>query len=98
MSKNNQIVARDITLPASPVYSEDVEAAIQDTLALLAEVDRGYELRREAIKKSSFSVVQKRRLRTEVGSLHRKDREPYVLRLADLHYRMVRASLFRTFH
>jgi hypothetical protein len=98
MSKNKETTARAVTLAASPVYSEDIEAAIQETLGLLANVDQNYELRREAIKKSSVSILQKKRLRTEVDRLHRKHREPYVLRLADLHYRTIRASLFKTFH
>jgi hypothetical protein len=65
---------------------------------MLADVDRAYDQRREAIKRSPIPIVQKKRLRAEVDSLHRKDREPLVLRLADLHYRMMRASLFRTIH
>jgi hypothetical protein len=89
---------RRVSVPDSPVYPEDVEAAIQETLAILADVDRDYDQRREAIKKSSISIVQKKRLRVEVDGLHRKDREPLVLRLADLHYRLVRATLFRTLH
>ena len=98
MSKNNQATVRSITGPDSPVYPEDIETAIQGTLTALAELDRTYEKRREAIKKSFVSVVQKRLLRANVDSLHRKERESYVLRLADLHYRRMRASLFKTFH
>ena len=98
MSKNVQITAQPLTLPDKPVLFEDLEGAIQDTLAMLADLDHSYELRREAIKKSSMPIVQKKRLRAEVDSLHRKDRQPLVLRLADLHYRMMRASLFETIH
>jgi hypothetical protein len=98
MSKNNEDTVRLGSGPGSPVYPEDLETAIQETLTALAELDRTYEKRRAAIKKSLASIVQKRLLRAEVESLHRKDREPYVLRLADLHYRRMRASLFKTFH
>ena len=94
MSKNVQITAQPLALPDKPVLFEDLEGAIQDTLALLADLDRSYEQRREAIKKSSMPIVQKKRLR----SLHRRDRQPLVLRLADFHYRMMRASLFKTMH
>lgn len=98
MSKNTQISASPVALPDRPVFPEDLEARIQDTLALLADVDRAYEQRREAIKQTFGSLVQKKRLRAEVDSLHRSAREPLVLRLADLHYRMMRASLFKTLH
>jgi len=98
MSKNVQITAQPLALPDKPVLFEDLEGAIQDTLALLADLDHSYELRREAIKNSSMPIVQKKRLRAEVDSLHRKDRQPLVLRLADFHYRMMRASLFKTMH
>jgi hypothetical protein len=65
---------------------------------MLADVDRVYEQRREAIKKAPITILQKKRLRSEVDSLHRKDREPLVLKLADYHYRKMRASLFKTMH
>jgi hypothetical protein len=98
MSKNVQITGQPLTPLDKPVLHEEIEAAIQNTLAMLADVDRRYDLRREAIKKSSITLVQKKRLRAEVDSLHRKDRQPLVLRLADFHYRMMRASLFKTMH
>ena len=98
MSKNVQTTARTATLRDKPVLTEDLEAAIQETLSALADVNRAFDERREAIKKSSISIGQKKRLRAELDSLHRKDRQPFVLRLADLHYRIVRASLFRTIH
>ena len=98
MSKNNRATVRLGSGPGSPVYPEDIETAIQEALSALADLDRTYEKRREAIKKSFVSIVQKRLLRADVDSLHRKDRESYVLRLADLHYRRMRASLFKTFH
>jgi len=98
MTKNIETLARPIGLPEKPVLTEDLDAAIQDTLTMLADVDREYEQRREAIKKSPITIVQKKRLRAEVDSLHRRDRQPLVLRLADYHYRKMRASLFKTMH
>jgi hypothetical protein len=98
MSKNNQATVGLGSGPGSPVYPEDIETAIQETLTALADLDRTYEKRREAIKKSVASIVQKKRLRAEVDSLHRRDREPHVLKLADLHYRHMRMSLFKTLH
>ena len=90
--------ARLIDVPFPRVYADDLEAAMEDTLAKLADIDRDYESRREALERWSGSVGQKRRLRAELENLHRHDRQPLVLRLADLHYRMMRLSMFRTLH
>src|SRR5215211_7937951 len=98
MSKNVQMTAQPLALPDKPVLFEDLDCAIQDTLVMLADLDRSYEQRRDAIKKSSMPIVQKQRQRAEVDSLHRRDRQPLVLRLAEFHYRMMRASLFKTMH
>ena len=98
MSKDVQITAQPLPPLDKPVLFEDLADAIQGTLVMLADLDRSYEQCREAIKKSSMPIVQKKRLRAEVDILHRKDRQPLVLRLADFHYRMMRASLFKTMH
>ena len=55
MTKNIETLARPIGLPEKPVLTEDLDAAIQDTLTMLADVDREYEQRREAIKKSPIT-------------------------------------------
>ena len=91
-----------VSVPETTVYFEDLEAAIHDTLANLANVDRVYDQRRQADAKKEEKnfralVLQKKRLRVELDTMHRKDRQPYVLRLADLHYRP-RMSLFKTLH
>jgi hypothetical protein len=65
---------------------------------MLADVDRTYQQRRDAIKKSATPIVQKKHLRAEVDRLYRRDREPYVLTLTDLHYRRMREALFKTMH
>lgn len=69
MSKNIETTARPIS-PDAPVYPEDVEATIQETLAILAD-DRTYQQRRDAIKKSATPIVQQKHLRAEVDSLYR---------------------------
>jgi hypothetical protein len=78
----------------TPVYSEDLEAAIQNALAKLAEVERDYESRRDALDKRSGSIGQKKRLRANLDSLRQRHREPLVLELANLHYRLMRATIF----
>jgi len=81
-----------------PVLAEDLGAAIRDTLSVLTDLDRAYDRRRALIKKTAGSILQKKHRSHELDHLYRKDREPLILRLADLHYRMMRASLFKTMH
>jgi hypothetical protein len=98
MSKVVETTTRRIGLADALVYPDELEAELQHTLATLADVDQAYEQRRVMLERRSISQGQKKRLRAEVDMLHRKDREPLVLRLADLHYRKMRATLFRTVH
>jgi len=88
MSKNAQPVRRVST---NLIYSDDIEGKIEETLAILKEVDRVYGNLREAIRKQVSSTPRRRRL-AEVDLLHRRDSEPHVLRLAELQYRRMRAS------
>jgi hypothetical protein len=83
-----------VSVTQPPVFAEDLETAIQGTLAKLAEVERDYETRRDALNKWSGSIGQKKRLRENLESLHQRRREPIVLELANLHYRMMRATIF----
>ena len=46
MSKIIETPAQLFGLQAKPVFTEDLDAAIQDTLAMLADIDRVYEQRR----------------------------------------------------
>ena len=85
-------------LTGAPVYPDDLEAELQETLATLADVDHAYEQRRNMLDRWSGSEAKKDRVRAELESLHKKEREPLVLRLADLHYRIMRVTMFRTLH
>ena len=64
---------------------------IEETLAILKEIDRVYGNLREAIRKQVSSTPRRKRL-AEVDLLHRRDSEPHLLRLAELQYRRMRAS------
>ena len=88
--------ARDFDV--APVYPEELAAAIQETLATLADVEYLYEQRRKFIGDWTGPDTQKQILLDEVEVLHRRDREPLVLRLADLHERTLRVTLLRTIH
>ena len=80
--------------PENLVYAEELEFAIQDTLAKLAALDVEYDARRATLRQRSLSQGQKTRLCAELESGHRSAREPLVLQLANLHYRMMRATIF----
>jgi hypothetical protein len=90
--------APDAVPNSPPLYPDDLEGAIQDTLATLADIDCAYDERRSALWEWSGPQADKMRLLGEVDSLHRQEREPYVKRLAELHGRMVSMTLFRTKH
>ena len=78
----------------SPIYPEELEAAVRDALARLASVDRKYREHQAAIEQRALSKGQKARLRAQLDAKHKRDREPLVLLLANLHYRMMRATIF----
>ena len=80
------------------IYADDLETAIQDTLLALADVETAYRERLAAIDRWLGPEGHKNRLRADVEALHQKDRQPLVLRLADLHYRLTRLTMFRTLH
>ena len=97
MSKHHHVSqSADVPLPQS--YVDDLHAGIQDTLLALAGLNQAYQKRLAAIDRWSGLEDQKKQLRADLESLHERDRKPLVLRLADLHYRLTRMSLFRTLH
>jgi hypothetical protein len=79
----------------TPVYPADLQDAMQDTLSKLADVDLNYKLRRELLGSRSVSDAKGERLRAELETLYHGERQPLVLRLADLHARMMRITLRR---
>jgi hypothetical protein len=83
---------------SAPVLADDVDNAIEETLAALADVDKAYEERRTMLARRSLSLGQKKRLGAEVDKLYQQDRQPLVLRLAELHYRKTRLTLFKMLH
>jgi hypothetical protein len=86
------------SVPESPIYPADLEEAMQDTLWRLADVDLLYELRREMLDNCSGSESQTDRLRAEAEAVYQSERQPLVLRLADLHDRSMSVTLFRATH
>jgi len=91
-------VSHGSSLPEIPLYSADLEEAMQDTLSRLADVDLIYDLRCEMLDNLSDSKSQTQRLRAESEAIYQSERQPLILRLADLHDRMMTVTLFRTHH
>jgi hypothetical protein len=83
---------------AAPVYPEGLAAAIQETLSTLADVEHLHEQRRKFIADWTGPETEKQILLEEAEVLHRRDREPLVLHLADLHERTLRVTVLRTIH
>jgi hypothetical protein len=86
------------SVPETPLYPADLDEAMQDTLASLADVDLIYELRRKMLDNWSGSKSQTERLRAEADAIYQGERQPLILRLAELHERMMDVTLFRVIH
>jgi hypothetical protein len=91
-------LSRTSSSPQAPIYSADLQDAMQDTLSKLADVELIYKLRRELLGSQSVSEAKEERLRVELETLYQSERQPLVLRLADLHARMMRMTLRRAVH
>jgi hypothetical protein len=82
-------------MEAAPVYPDDLEPALQDTLALLANIDAHYDAERERLDVWPGPDSVKARLAAQLVDAHRQEREPYVKRLAELHQRIMSETLYR---
>ena len=72
----------------APVSPHDLEAELQMTLAILADVERAYEQLRKRVDSWSGPLKRKEHLRGHLEKLHRRDREKWCTRLAHLHNRI----------
>ena len=69
----------------APVYAGRLEPAIQDTLSALANVEARYQNEREQGAGRLGREGVEARWQQELEERHRKEREPLVLHLAELH-------------
>jgi hypothetical protein len=79
----------------APVYPEEVEPAVQDALAVLANIDSHYDEERERLELWAGPKSVKERLSAELETARREEREPHVKRLAELHQRWMAATIYR---
>jgi len=89
--------------PQKPVVDGKAQApgwehSLQAALAVLREIDARYARDRAWLEASVGVAPIKRHWLAQLEAKCRKEREPLVLRLADMHQRMTSASFLRTVH
>jgi len=77
------------------IYPPDLEPAIQDELTVLASLEARYSDELARLEGSGSPSSVKEHLRKQLDLRRNSAREPHVLRLADLHQRMLQSTLWR---
>ena len=77
-----------IHAPLAPFYPEGLLPELQSMLKALADVEVRYEQDRKRLRRSAEPKETKERLLRDLERRRRRDREPYVKRLAGLQQRM----------
>jgi butyrate kinase len=95
MLKSASRLERLAETASAPVYPDDIEPAVQDTLAVLANIDLHYQAERERLEHWLGPRTVKERLAAELENAHRQEREPHVKLLGELHQRWMSATMFR---
>src|SRR3712207_3629547 len=79
----------------APFYPDDLLPALQSTLAALADVETRYEIARDGLEDWSGPDEVKQHLVAEFEAGWQREREPVVLRLAQLQSHMGTAGRHR---
>jgi hypothetical protein len=95
MLKSASKFDRSAEIASSPMYPDDIQPAVQDTLAVLANIDAHYLGERERLEHWRGPASLKARLAADLEEAHRTEREPHVQLLAELHQRWMSATMFR---
>jgi hypothetical protein len=74
------------------VHPDKIHEDIESTLDSLAHLDEVYGHYRLMLVRWSGSTAEKDRLRAQLEKFHREDRKPLLIRLADLHERLMSES------
>ena len=83
---------------ASDVHPQGWEHALEAALSMLKDIDARYERDRAGIAESAITGQTRTRLLQELDLRHQRERETYVLTLADLHELIMRETLSRMVH
>jgi hypothetical protein len=86
----------DVSSPS--IYPADLTVALQAELSMLSAIDAGYAEKRQRLETWASPQEIKERLAREVEVCHKRDREPHVLRLGELHERIMNLTMFRGLH
>ena len=79
----------------APVYPTDLTTAMQAELSFLADIEADYAKKRHDLETWSGPQKMKERIVREVEVRHKRDQEPHVLRLGQLHERVMNLTMFK---
>jgi hypothetical protein len=82
--ERRDLYAQPSGAPETPLYPDDLLPALQSTLAALADVETRYEIARDGLEDWSGPDEVKQRLIAELEAGWQRERDPVVLRLAEL--------------
>jgi hypothetical protein len=97
MSKGSTTEAACVAA-ASDVHAQGWEHALEAALSVLKDIDARYEQDRAGIAESTITGQTRTCLLQELDLRHQREREPYVLTVADLHERIMEEILSRAVH
>ncbi len=79
----------------APTYPADLTTAMQAELAALAAIDAEYAEKRHRLENWAGPQKMEEQIVREVEVCHKRDREPHMLRLGQLHERTIALTMFR---
>ena len=92
------IVEPQSTVAAGKVNVHNWQHILDAAIAVLREIDARYAHDRARLEASAEETQRKRRWLAQLEARRRKEREPYVLHVADIHQQRTFESMFRTMH
>jgi hypothetical protein len=95
MQKHAAFTPMPIDVSDAPAYPAELTSALQAELAALAAIDAVYDEKRHRLENWPGPKEMKDQLAREVEVCHKRDREPHVLRLGELHERIMALTMFR---
>jgi hypothetical protein len=98
MSRASAVLKNEPTEHHAPVYRDDLQPAMQEALAILADIDFRFTQQREQIALWNAPETVKEGLIEHLEREHAHAREPYVQLLGDLHQRMMASLGYASLH
>jgi chromosome segregation ATPase len=92
------IVEPQSTVAAGKVNLHNWQHVLDAAIAVLREIDARYAHHRVRLEASAEDAQRKRRWLAQLEARRRKEREPYVSHVADIHQQRTFESMFRTMH